>query len=178
LSTIEGLAVSYTENDAPVIVTGNLSLADVDDTNIEAATVSISGNFAAGEDVLGFTDQLGISGTYNNATEVLTLTGTAPVSDYQTAIRSVTYNNTSDNPSTLTRTISFTINDGALSSNTLGRAIDFSAVNDAPVLSTIEGVAATYTENDAPIQITNTMTLLDVDDALIESASVMHYYQL
>ena len=62
-------------------ITGNLALADVDDVNIESATVTISGNFAASEDELLFTDQLGIVGNFMPATGVLTLTGSASVAD-------------------------------------------------------------------------------------------------
>ena len=55
-------------------------------------------------DVLGFANQNGISGSYNAGTGVLTLSGMASVANYQAALRSVTYFNSSDNPSTLTRT--------------------------------------------------------------------------
>ena len=75
-------------------------MTDVDNTNLASATVSITANFVTGEDVLGFTNQNGITGSYNAATGVLTLTGSATVANYQTALRSVTYVNTSDNPST------------------------------------------------------------------------------
>ena len=43
------------------------------------------------EDVLGFTNQNGITGTYSNSTGVLTLAGSASVADYQNALASVTY---------------------------------------------------------------------------------------
>jgi hypothetical protein len=76
-----------------------LALSDVDDTNIESATVAITSGFAAGEDVLGFTDQNGITGSYEPVTGVLTLTGSATLADYQTALRLVTYENTSEVPS-------------------------------------------------------------------------------
>ena len=62
--------------------------------------------------MLGFTNQNGITGSYNAGTGVLTLTGTTTVANYQAALRSVTYANTSDNPSAPTRTISFQVNDG------------------------------------------------------------------
>jgi len=39
----------FVENSAPIGITGNLGLADLDDTNIESATVTISSNFAHGE---------------------------------------------------------------------------------------------------------------------------------
>ena len=50
-------------------------------------------------------NQNGITGIYNDATGVLTLTGTATVANYQTALRSVTYENISDTPDTGTRTV-------------------------------------------------------------------------
>ena len=172
LSNIEGGAVSFTEGGAPVGITASLSLDDLDDINIESAVVSISNNFAAGEDELIFTDQSGITGSFNAATGTLTLTGSASVTDYQAALTTVVYNNTSDNPSVLTRTVSFEINDGDLNSNIVNRDIDFTAVNDAPVLSGIETAPASYTENDAPLVITGSTAVSDVDDTNIESAVV------
>ena len=172
LTSIEAAPALYTENDAPLSVTGNLAVSDVDDTNIESATVFINGNFAAGEDVLAFTDQPGITGSYDVVNGVLTLTGSATLADYEIAIRTVTFQNTSDNPSTLDRTVSFVVNDGADNSNLLSRNIQFTAVNDAPVLSTIETTTALYTENSTPIGITGNLAAADVDDTTIESATV------
>ena len=92
------------------------------------AVVRIAVNYASGEDVLGFTNQLGISGIWDGATGTLTLFGAAPASDYQIALRSVTYTNASDNPSTAARTISFAANDGTADSAIAVRQISVSAV--------------------------------------------------
>ena len=78
--------------------------------------MQITGNYVNGQDVLGFTNQNGITGSFNAATGTLTLTGTATVANYQTALRSVTYVNTSDNPSGLARTVTIITNDGAANS--------------------------------------------------------------
>ncbi len=172
LSTIEALPTAYTEGNAPVIVTGNLSPGDVDDTHIESASIAITGNFAGIEDVLSFTDQLGISGIYDSATGILSLTGPATLTDYQTALQTIVYENTSDNPSVQTRTISFTVNDGDLDSNLLSRNINFTATNDAPVLATIEALPASYTEGNAPVIVTGNLSASDVDDTHIESATI------
>ena len=172
LANIEAVPASYTEGGSAVGITANLSLADLDDTNIESAVVSISNNFAAGEDELIFTDQSGIGGSFDAATGILTLTGSASVADYQAALTTITYNNTSANPSTLTRSVSFEINDGELNSNILSRDIELVAANDAPVLSAIEAAPASYTENDAPLAITGSTTVSDIDDTNIESAVV------
>ncbi len=55
----------------------------------------LHGHFATGEDTLAFTNQNGITGSWNSGTGVLTLNGSATVANYQTALRSITYFNTS-----------------------------------------------------------------------------------
>ncbi|HQA12445.1 delta-60 repeat domain-containing protein, partial [Zoogloea sp.] len=85
-----------------------------------------------GEDILAFTNQNGIVGSWNSSTGVLTLTGSATLANYQSALRSVTYVNSSDNPSTATRTVSFVVNDGTANSSAATRNIAVTAVNDAP----------------------------------------------
>jgi hypothetical protein len=131
----------YTENDAATAIDTGLTITDVDNPNLTGATVAITGNFASGQDVLAFTNQLGISGSYNAGTGVLTLTGTTTVANYQTALRSVTYQNTSDNPSTSLRTVTFTVNDGT-NTGSATRGITITAVNDAPV-NTVPGAQGT-----------------------------------
>ena len=64
-----------------------------------------------------------ITGSWNAGTGTLTLTGSDTLANYQAALRSVTYQNTSENPSTATRTVSFTVNDGTADSNTSDRDI-------------------------------------------------------
>ena len=130
LAGIEDGALAYTENDPATPVTASLTVSDPD-SNITGATVSITPVIGPPpEDVLGFVNQLGIIGTYNETTGVLTLTGSASPADYQTALRAVTYRNTSENPSTLPRTITFALLGG---SGTASRAVTVTAVNDAPV---------------------------------------------
>ena len=73
-------------------------------TNLTGATVRILSGYYAGEDALNFIDQLGISGSYDAVSGTLTLSGTASVADYQTALRSITYENSSEAPNTADRT--------------------------------------------------------------------------
>jgi hypothetical protein len=161
LAAIEPTPLAYTEDDAATAVTSSLTVTDPD-SNSTGATVTIGANLAAAEDVLSFTDQLGISGTYNAATGVLTLTGSAPAADYQTALRAVRYRNASQNPSTLTRTVSFQLQDGAAPgnlSNVQSRNVTVTAVNDVPV-------ADDETFSGAGGAIGNTTLVVnDLDDA-------------
>src|SRR6185503_15588443 len=98
-----------TEGDAATFVDPNLTVADVDDSTLAGANVTALSFDAA--DVLSFTPGLGITGSYNAGTGVLTLTGTASPASYQSILRSVTFRNTGDDPGT-SRTIRFTANDG------------------------------------------------------------------
>ena len=81
----------------------------------------------------------------------MTLTGSATLVEYQAALQSISYVNTSDDPSDLSRTVTFLVNDGDVDSNIVSRDIDFTAVNDAPTLANIEGVPVSFTEGGAPV---------------------------
>ena len=131
----EPLILSYTENQAAMAVSPGLTLTDIDSPTMTHATVAVATGFAAGQDVLGFANQNGISGAYDASTGVLNLSGSATQAQYQAALRSVAYSNSSDSPSTADRTINFTVDDGSVQSNlsnTVQGKIIVLAVNDAP----------------------------------------------
>ena len=100
---------------AAAVVDPNITLNDPSGPNLTTASISIGTNFTAAEDQLLFSDQNGITGAYNSSTGILTLSGSATPAQYQTALRSVAYQDTNSNPSTAnqsTRTISFSISPG------------------------------------------------------------------
>ncbi|MCF2148535.1 putative Ig domain-containing protein [Desmonostoc muscorum LEGE 12446] len=162
-------ALAYSENATTVIDSG-ITLSDIDSTNLSSATVSITAGFASGQDTLAFTAQNGITGSYNSTTGVLTLTGSSTVANYQTVLRSITYNNSSDNPTTTPRTVSFVVNDGTANSTAVSRNINITAVNDAPV-ATATNSALAYTEN-ATTAIDSGITVSDTDSSNLASATV------
>jgi len=174
LSNIEASALSYTENAPATAITATLTVADLDDTNIESAAISITSNFATGQDVLAFTNQNGITGTYNSGTGILTLTGSATKANYQTAIQSVTYQNTSDDPSIGVRTVGFKVNDGDIDSVTISRNIAIAAVNDTPVITPVDDEGAvTEDTNLLNLSDTGSVTFADVDVTNALSSSVV-----
>jgi VCBS repeat-containing protein len=151
-----GNTLAYTENGAAAAINGSLTLADVDNTTLSTATVSITSGFVSTEDVLAFTNSNSttfgnITASYNTSSGVLTLSSsgsTATVAQFQAALRAVTYANTSENPSSTSRTVSFQANDGSTASNLTTSTITVAAVNDAPILSSIPA-AFTVTEDVA-----------------------------
>src|SRR5207244_589304 len=172
-----GSTLNYTENGAAAAINAALTVADLDNPTLPSATVSITGNFASGQDALSFTNvpaTMGnIAGAYNAATGVMTLSsagGTATLAQWQAAFRAVQYSNSSDNPSTSARTVSFTVNDGAANSNTVASTVNVTAVNDASTLAT--GSTLNYTENGAASAINSAITVADLDNATLPSATV------
>lgn len=150
--TATGTTLGYTENDGARAIDTGLTVSAPDSPTLSGATVTISSGFQSGEDSLGFTNQLGISGSYNAG--ALTLTGNATPSDYQTALRSVTYTNSSNNPNTATRTIGFHVTDGTANpGNTATRNVAITSVNDAPAganktVNTLEDTPYTFATSD------------------------------
>ncbi len=172
LNNLESTPLSYIEGEDPMNITSTVTVSDADDVNLEGATIRITG-FVSAQDRLYFTTQNGISGTYNPLNGILQLYGTSSVSNYQSALRSITYRNIdNDNPTTTARSISFTVSDGTASSNTPQRTLNVTAVNDAPVLIGLETSSIIYTEGDGDVNVTSTIAVSDVDDVNMESAVV------
>ncbi len=159
-------SAGYTENGAPVVVDGGATVADSDDATLEGATVEILSDQPA--DRLLFADQNGITGSY--AAGVLTLTGSASVADYQTALRSVRYDHTGDDPAA-SKTVEFRANDGDGLGLASTRSVAVTAVNDAPSITTSAG-AIGYTEGDPATAIDPGLVLTDPDSAQIAFATV------
>lgn len=114
--------LNYYLGSGAVPIDDGITISDVDSTTIGGAVVTISSNFLPDQDLLSFSNKYGITGSYSAGT--LTLTGTTTLANYQIALRSVYYSNTSTNPNTsLTRTIDFTVNDGFANSNSTYRMI-------------------------------------------------------
>ncbi|MDV7395627.1 hypothetical protein RZS08_29835, partial [Arthrospira platensis SPKY1] len=125
--------MAYTDSDAPTVITATLTVSDVDSTTLSSATVQITGNYQEGQDLLAFDDTVEIEGTWTAATGTLVLTAkigeTPTLAEFQAALRSVTYENLSDDPSVLGRTVTFTVNDGTSDSNSVTREITVNAVD-------------------------------------------------
>ncbi|HEY4941090.1 MAG TPA: M10 family metallopeptidase C-terminal domain-containing protein [Rhizomicrobium sp.] len=166
-----GNDAAYTEQAAPVAIDPALTVFDPDNATLAGATVAILAGFTAG-DALNFTNQNGISGSFASGT--LTLSGVASLADYQTALRSVTFSSSSDDPTfngATSRTIGFTANDGTASSTTVTSTVTVTAVDDAPALAGA-GDSVGYVEQASPIAIDPALSVTDTDSATLAGATV------
>jgi hypothetical protein len=136
-------AITYYDRDPATAIATDLTVTDSDSANMASAVVSITGNFSSSQDTLGFTNQNGITGSYNSGTGVLTLSGSATKANYQTALRSVTYANSSHTPTNNTRTISFKVNDGTVDSATDTATVTVTTIGGSSNLITTAGAGST-----------------------------------
>jgi hypothetical protein len=167
LDNLESSALSYIEDDPPTVLTETITVGDPDDATLISATIQITDNYQSGEDVLLFADTGTISGSWAGATGALSLTGEDTLANYQAALRSVTYQNTSENPSILDRTITWTVNDGEADSNSVTRTVALTAVSDPPEVSNIPDQEIAEGTTFATIALDNYVTDLDNADSEI-----------
>ena len=137
------------------------AINDPGSTTLSSATIKIanaSGSAVAGDELFvngqqsGTVDSGLLAVNWNAATDILTLSGTAGISDYDTLLSEITYQDTGTDASSGShpvRTVAWTINDGTNSYNatsqiTVDRAPN--AVNNSAA-DTIGGTVTTTTTN-------------------------------
>lgn len=126
---------TYAENTAGGVAIALGTVITDDGAAIASARVVLT-NATAG-DALSVAGGLpaGISSSIDSSVAgqiTLTLTGSASIAAYQTAIGQVRYSNTTDNPATTDRVLQVTVNDGLLNSPVATTTVHVTASNDAP----------------------------------------------
>ena len=142
------------------------------------ATVTISGNYRAGEDVLVVTGTLpaGVTASFDAGTGTMTLTGTnLSAATVQSALRAISYYDTSDTPSTTARGVTIAVMDNVTHATTTAAVatVDVVATNDSPILNGLPATATSLEDNGAPSgqtgmlvsQLTGNGNVTDVDGA-------------
>ncbi len=128
--------LAYAQGDGAQIIFPNVAISD-DGTTIQSAQVQIT-NFDTNTDILGFVAQSGISGSYDASTGILSLSGSASLGEYETALQSITFSTgASLDISTVSREISFTVNDGVSSSEPITTSVGMTAAESDPANFTV-----------------------------------------
>ena len=134
--------------------------------------MSISSGFFTG-DTLNFTDQNGITGSYNGSTGILTLSGAASVANYQAALASITYSSSVADPSNggtdPSRTVSWSATDGIASSSTATSTL---VTNGPPPTVDTNAASASFIQQGAPVVLDSVVTANDVDGNTLVRATV------
>ena len=153
------------------------------DTTVQWLTVTIT-NLLDGLAELLSADTTGTSivANYDALTGILTLSGADTAAHYQQVLRTITYDNSSDDPNVTARIIEFIANDGGSSSNLATTTLTMTAVNDAPVLTPATPSLPTITEDDignGGIQISTLLggSVSDVDTGALRGIAVTGLFQ-
>ncbi|MFI0845883.1 beta strand repeat-containing protein [Mesorhizobium sp. IMUNJ 23232] len=158
-----GYQATFTEGGAAVAVADADTTIVDDGTTITSATITITNHQAS--DLLSVSGVLPggiIASAYNAGTGVLTLTGSATLAQYQTALQQLRFSNSSDTPNTADRSITVTVNDGETNSNTATATIHVTATNDAPTLT--GDLSAAVGEGASYVITTTDLNFSDPDD--------------
>lgn len=100
----------FCNGDLALDVVESISISDPDDTQMDAMSVQISSGYANGEDVLSIIgSHPNITSSWDATSGRLTLTGPALLAEFESAISSVQYFNTSGTPTYGTRVFSITL---------------------------------------------------------------------
>ena len=155
---------TFTENGAAVSIGDtDVTVTDVDSANLTGATITLT-NAQAGDLLAAGAMPAGITAAVVG--NVVTLSGAASLANYQTAIRAITFANTTETPNTTARAITVVVTDGTSNSNVATTTVNVVAVNDAPI-----AVANTNTATeDVPLTTTAVTGVLANDSDLEGSA--------
>jgi hypothetical protein len=150
----------------------NLSIADLDGSQIASATLTIAAGDLTGDTLL-FATQNGISGTQSG--NKLVLSGAASAVEYQTALQSIGYDflPQSGDPTNggvdTSRTLDWTVDDGVTSSAVATSTLN--VVHTPPTLTV--GGTVNYSEVGLPIAVDPGLMVSDSDSGgLLQGATV------
>ncbi len=131
--------VSYTEDGDPVAIDPTVTITTTTSSYLESATVTLTGIEDGGAEQLDI-DLLDTSinlevVNQGDDTIVIELSGTEVVGNYERVLRTLTYENTSDDPTEGARNIQIETTElGGANGDAFSHLISVSAVNDAPTI--------------------------------------------
>ncbi|MGV6851404.1 MAG: FG-GAP-like repeat-containing protein [bacterium] len=173
-------SAGYIEGSGAVSILANVSVSDPDSTQINSASLTLSGILNAGQELLSVNvGATGIMSGYDSGTGLLSLSNGASLADYQMVIQSLSYENQQASASLGQRNVNVVLSDSdANSSDAVQLLIDV-VDSQAPVLDLNGALSGTnyfgsYTENALPTRLSDaSFTLVDTDSANLDQIVVL-----
>ena len=167
---------SFTEDSGVSVlaVSPNLIITDVDSAMLSWARLILNKPIDYMEYISVSTENSQLIHTYDNILGILTISPSnqlqAPILDFTSVLRTLIYNNPSEEPTPLLRTIFVTVSDGQSESRVSNSSITIIPVNDVPYVdldTTASGsnFETIYTEGGPPVCITSrNVSVIDNDN--------------
>ena len=168
-------STTFTEEEGPVALVNQTSffLTDMDLVAFEyVITVRVLDPLQpSSEEILAVQNvPEGMNVTYESS-HTLTLTGLLPLPLFEAALRTLTYDNTADEPVGVTRQVSVTVSDPPEPDVSAATTISIVYVNDPPELAMVSS-AVEYSEGDGAVLLLQSGTVSDSDNSTLVSATV------
>jgi Ca2+-binding RTX toxin-like protein len=185
--------INYLENEPEFLIASNATITDTDSADFEGGKLIVS--LSSGgtiDDYLGIrnqgkeTNQIGISGnniTYtgiiigtwtggiNNTALEITFNAYATSAVVQALLPNLTYQNTSEKPTTEERILTYTLTDGDGGSTTVTQTLNVAAVNDVPIVANAIADQAVNAGTTFNFQVANTFN--DPDDTNLSYSATL-----
>ncbi|MEH1942283.1 MAG: DUF4347 domain-containing protein [Nostoc sp.] len=180
--SLPGTNPTYTENDPAIFIDPGATVLDPDSQDLDSGklTVQFSNGGSADDRLIiqsNTTNKIEVndtsilydtsliatfSGGIGTQDLVINFNSKATPAAIQALIRSITYANISENPSTTARTISFVLTDGdGGTSAIVSKTINLTAVNDAPVVTANQSFS--IKENSSNNTVVGTVVATDIE---------------
>ena len=170
----------WVEGSAAVVVDDSITISDLDSTQLTKAEITLlmGGDYGydTGKDVLQYAAAGGLTSSFDSTAGKLTISGTATLAVYQTALREVKYNNADESPAMGDRVVQFVVydnpansNEATSASNAITRRFTVTSVNDKP---TITGSTTALSFNGLTVTLQDAAVLADPDDSHLTKAFV------
>ncbi|MDO9002609.1 MAG: DUF4347 domain-containing protein, partial [Aquabacterium sp.] len=162
--TVNNYTGAFTEQTPVKIADTDATISGGSTTSLTSMVVTLTNPLDGVLESLSATNTGNITSSYNSGTGMLTLSGTDTIANYQTVLRSITYNNTSDNPTTTSRTINVVGTDtNGVSTATATSTLSVTRVNDVPIISSNGGGASASVSVRETLTSVTTVVATDVD---------------
>jgi hypothetical protein len=165
--------VNYTQGASPVALAPTLVVTPPAGMNIQSATISFT-NWQ-GEDRVDFNNSLALQHSLTQdltaRTATLTITGAATGAQYQSLLRTVTYQDVAGAPITTTRSATITVNDGT-NTPSVTENVTVTAMNRPPVVQVNDSTQLSYKVNSSSIVIMGMALITDADSVNLSSLTV------
>ena len=161
----------YTAGSGPSALSPVVTIIDVDSGTVTGATVSIGVGYDPGTDSLAFVNANGITGSWDSATGVLTLTGERSLPAYQDALRTVTFTSTSTALVGVRTALIVVTADGVSS------APGLVAITVTPATVNVPSIVVTtpvklYGAGSGASPLDSAVTIVDLDSGTVTKATV------
>ena len=152
---------TFTEGGVAVAIVSGIDVADIDDANLRSATVVLA-NAQAGDELRLFGTNLAAGGNgtlfgmfswtaaLSAGALTVTFTGNTAKANWEYLLESLTFRNTSDQPSAVDRQFEITVGDGDANSNVAHATIKVDSIDELPMAV---GDTVSVAEDAGPVAI-------------------------